>query len=413
MRFLYNFFIWAYNFAIGIASLFNNKAALWVKGRRDIFQKIENSLNPNERIIWFHCASLGEFEQGRPLIEKIKKENKDYKFFLTFFSPSGYEIRKNYEFADYIFYLPSDSPGNAKRFVELVNPELVIFVKYEFWFNYFTQIKINNIPLYLISGVFRPEQHFFKSWGSWQRRQLKNISYFFLQDDKSAKMLRGIGIENVMVTGDTRFDRVSEILNEKADLPIIQNFKNNKTIFCVGSSWPPDEEIILDYFETIKPELKLIIAPHDISKSHINEIKEKFQDFDIAVYSEAKEDEDLKNKEILIIDSIGLLNKIYRYADIAYIGGGFGVGIHNLLEPAVYGIPILYGPNHNHFREAIEMSEGNGGFPIEAKEDYAATMKLLLNDSDFYHKNAKLAGDYIKSNTGSTQLIYDKIFTGV
>lgn len=413
MGFLYNLFIWAYNLAIGIASLFNHKAALWVKGRQNIFSQIENSLIPNENIIWFHCASLGEFEQGRPLIEKIKKESKDYKIFLTFFSPSGYEIRKNYEFADYIFYLPSDTVKNAKRFVELVNPKLVIFVKYEFWFNYFAEIKKNNIPLYLISGVFRPQQHFFKSWGWWQRNQLKNISYFFLQDEKSAKMLESINIENLMVTGDTRFDRVSEILNEKTDLPVVQNFKNGEKLFCAGSSWPPDEDIMLNYLKANKPELKLIIAPHDISKNHLNEIKVKFRDFKIAIYSESNEIEDLTDKQILIIDSIGLLNKIYRYADIAYIGGGFGVGIHNLLEPAVYGIPILYGPNHKHFREAVEMSKDRGGFPIKSQDDFEKTMNKLLTDKIFYDENANNAGNYIKSNTGATKLIFEKVIARV
>lgn len=410
MRFLYNIFIRAYSVAIRIASLFNHKANLWIQGRQNIFKKIEESLKSNERIIWFHCASLGEFEQGRPLIEIIKKERPNYKILVTFFSPSGYEIRKDYEFADYIFYLPSDTAKNAKRFINLVNPEIAIFVKYEFWFNYFTQIRRKNIPLYLISGVFRPNQHFFKLWGAWQRKQLKNISYFFLQDEKSAKMLQSIGIEDFLVSGDTRFDRVSEILIEKTDLPIIQKFKNGEKLLCAGSSWPPDEDLILDYLKSNNPELKLILAPHDISKNHINEIKTKFQKFDIAVYSETNENEDLNDKQILIIDSIGLLNKIYRYADIAYIGGGFGDAIHNLLEPAVYGIPILYGPNHKHFREAIEMSDGKGGFPIESKDDFADTMKLLLNDSDFYRKHANNAGYYIKSNTGATKLIFEKVF---
>lgn len=410
MRFLYNIFIRAYSVAIRIASLFNHKANLWIQGRQNIFKKIEESLKSNERIIWFHCASLGEFEQGRPLIEIIKKERPNYKILVTFFSPSGYEIRKDYEFADYIFYLPSDTAKNAKRFINLVNPEIAIFVKYDFWFNYFTQIRRKNIPLYLISGVFRPNQHFFKLWGAWQRKQLKNISYFFLQDEKSAKMLQSIGIEDILVSGDTRFDRVSEILIEKTDLPIIQKFKNGEKLLCAGSSWPPDEDLILDYLKSNNPELKLILAPHDISKNHINEIKIKFQKFDIAVYSETNENEDLNDKQILIIDSIGLLNKIYRYADIAYIGGGFGDAIHNLLEPAVYGIPILYGPNHKHFREATEMSDGKGGFPIESKEDFADTMKLLLNDSDFYRKHANNAGYYIKSNTGATKLIFEKVF---
>ena len=409
MRFIYNFFIWAYSLIISFVSLFNNKALLWKKGRHDIFTKIDNAIKPNDRIIWFHCASLGEFEQGRPLIEWIKKEKSEYKIFVTFFSPSGYEIRKDYAFADYIFYLPIDTAKNASRFVKLVKPEIAIFVKYEFWFNYITQIHKNNIPLYLISGVFRPEQHFFKSWGSWQREQLKKFSYFFLQDKTSAKMLEGIGINNFMVTGDTRFDRVSEILNEKTELPIISRFKDGKKLLCAGSSWPPDEEIILNYFKTDNGELKLIIAPHDISKNHIDEIKLNFKEFEIITYSEANETDDYSDKQILIIDSIGLLNKIYRYSDIAYIGGGFGVGIHNLLEPAVYGIPILYGPNHKHFREAVEMAEDNGGFPIDGKDEFSTKLNKLLEDEIFYKESSLAAAKYINNNTGATVKIIENI----
>ena len=407
MSLLYNLFIWTYNLTIGLASLFNHKAALWVKGRKDIFNRIEYALSGEEQRIWFHCAGLGEFEQGRPLIEKIKKEHPSKKIFLTFFSPSGYEVRKDYEYADYIFYLPSDSPSNAKRLIKLVKPEMVIFVKYEFWFNYFKEIRKNDLPLYLISGVFRSEQHFFQKWGGWQKKQLKNISYFYLQDDKSNDLLRINGFTNTMVSGDTRFDRVSEILIEKTSFPIIEKFKNNEKVLCAGSSWPPDEDIILSYLKT-NSKLKLIIAPHDISKGHIDEIKNKFKSFELIEYSQAK-DIDISNKQILIIDSIGLLNKIYFYADIAYIGGGFGVAIHNLLEPAVYGIPVIYGPKHKNFREAIEMADGNGGFPIENKEDFNEIMRKFQSNEDFYKTSSRAAADYIKKNTGSTELIFKKI----
>ena len=409
MRFFYNTFLRAYAMIIGLTTGFNHKAALWTKGRKDIFKKIESALKKDEKRIWFHCASLGEFEQGRPLIEKIKKEKPDIKIFLTFFSPSGYEIRKDYEVADYIFYLPADTPNNAKKFVKLLKPEMVFFVKYEFWFNYISQLKNNNIPLYLISGVFRPDQHFFKSWGNWFRKQLQNFSFFFLQDEKSSELLKGIGFKNQTVSGDTRFDRVSEILSSKENFPIIEEFKNGKQLLCAGSSWPPDEEIILNYFKTEKPDLKLIIAPHDIGKKHILEIKNKFKAFKTLLYSEAGNNVEIKDHDILIIDSIGMLNMIYRYANIAYIGGGFGVGIHNLLEPAVYGIPVLYGPNHKHFREAVEMSQNRGGFPIENKDDFAKTMNQLLSDETFYIENAKHAGDYIKENTGATELIFEKV----
>lgn len=412
MRFFYSSFIWIYGWAISLAALFNKKAGLWIEGRKDIFNKIESALKKDEKRIWFHCASLGEFEQGRPLIEKIKKEKPDIKIFLTFFSPSGYEIRKDYEFADYIFYLPADTPNNAKKLVKLLKPEMVFFVKYEFWFNYISQLKKNNIPLYLISGVFRPDQHFFKSWGGWFRKQLQNFSFFFLQDEKSSELLKGIGFKNQTVSGDTRFDRVSEILSSKENFQIIEEFKNGKQLLCAGSSWPPDEEIILNYFKTEKPDLKLIIAPHDIGKKHIQEIKNKFNAYKTLLYSETGNNEKIKEQDILIIDSIGMLNKIYHYADITYIGGGFGAGIHNLLEPAVYGIPILYGPNHKHFREAVEMSQNRGGFPIENKEDFKKIVDKLSNEKVFYEKNAHAAGKYISSNTGATRMIFDKIFGG-
>jgi 3-deoxy-D-manno-octulosonic-acid transferase len=409
MRSLYNLFIHSYNSAITIASVFNEKASLWKKGRANIFKNIEQALQKNERIIWFHCASLGEFEQGRPLIEKIKNEKPEFKIFLTFFSPSGYEIRKDYPFADYIFYLPTDTAKNAKRFVELLNPEIVIFVKYEFWFNYFTEIKNKDIPLYLISGVFREDQHFFKPWGSWQRNQLKNISYFFLQDDKSTKLLKKFGFNNVTTTGDTRLDRVSEILKEEVKFPIIENFAMGSKVLCAGSSWPPDEDIILHYLKSNNSNLKLIIAPHDISKSHIDEIRNKFQEYELAVYSETKEGDNLSEKKILIIDSIGLLNKIYRFTDIAYVGGGFGVAIHNLPEAAVYGIPVLYGPKHTNFREALEMSEQGGGFPVNNKEEFSQKINQLLQDGDYYKESAEAAANYIKRNTGSTELILKNI----
>lgn len=414
MRFIYNIFIFAYRLVIGIVAIFNAKASLWVKGRKSILKTIANAVNSDEEIIWFHCASLGEFEQGRPIIEHIKSSHPEIKIFLTFFSPSGYEIRKNYQYADYIFYLPYDSPRNAKRFVEIVNPQMAIFVKYEFWFNYFIQLKKNNISLYLVSGVFRKDQHFFKSWAYWQRMQLKNFDYFFLQDENSASLLSRIGFTNHMVTGDTRFDRVSEIVDEKIDLPIIDKFKNGKSVLCAGSSWPPDEDIILDFLNSgnldSTKELKLIIAPHDISTKHIEELLKKFKDYKPLLYSKLKTNsEKISNSKILIINSIGLLNKLYRFADIAYIGGGFGVAIHNLLEPAVYGIPIIYGPNHKNFREAIELAESQGGFPINSKVDFKNIMNKLLTDKDFYEMYSRAAGEYIRKNTGSSDMVLKKL----
>ncbi len=414
MRLIYNIFIYAYRLGIGIAAIFNAKASLWLKGRKSLLKRIADAVNPDDKIIWFHCASLGEFEQGRPIIERIKTKHPEIKIFLTFFSPSGYEIRKNYQYADYIFYLPYDSPRNAKKLIEIVKPQMAIFVKYEFWFNYFIALKKKNIPLYLVSGVFRKDQHFFKSWAYWQRNQLKNFDFFFLQDENSASLLSSIGFNNNMVTGDTRFDRVSEIVNQKIDLPIIEKFTSGKPVLCAGSSWPPDEDIILSYLDSQNSEstkdLKLIIAPHDISTKHIDELLKKFKDYKPLLYSKLKPNsEKLSNSKILIINSIGLLNKLYRFADIAYIGGGFGIAIHNLLEPAVYGIPVIFGPNHKNFREAIELAESQGGFPINSKVDFKNIMNKLLNEKDFYEMYSKAAGEYIRKNTGSSDMVLKKL----
>jgi 3-deoxy-D-manno-octulosonic-acid transferase len=410
MRVFYNFFIFAYRFSIGLASLFNDKANLWVKGRRNIFAEIRSRLEPGEKIIWFHCASLGEFEQGRPLIERMKTQEPDLKIFLTFFSPSGYEIRKDYPFADYIFYLPYDSPKNAKNFIDLIKPEMAIFVKYEFWFNYIFELKNRNIPLYLVSGVFRKEHYFFKKWAWWPRNQLAKFNYFFLQDEKSKALLNSIGIDNAIVAGDTRFDRVCEILSETIDLPLIEKFKDNKKVLCAGSSWPPDEDIILNFLNKAKPDIKLIIAPHDISKKHIDDLLRKFGQYNTLLYSEKGIGEDeYRDAKILIINSIGLLNKLYRFAEFAYIGGGFGVAIHNLLEPAVYGIPVIYGPKHEHFREAVELSEDCGGFPVEDKEGFLTIMEKLITDKAFYDKNALAAGNYIRENAGASEMILNRL----
>ncbi|NOY50586.1 MAG: 3-deoxy-D-manno-octulosonic acid transferase [Chlorobi bacterium] len=410
MRLFYNIFIVAYRLSIGLASFFDDKAALWVKGRRNIFAEIKSRLEPGGKTIWFHCASLGEFEQGRPLIERMKKQEPGTKIFLTFFSPSGYEIRKDYPFADYIFYLPYDSPKNARKFIELVRPQMAIFVKYEFWFNYISELKKRDIPLYLVSGVFREEHYFFKRWAWWQRKQLAKFNYFFLQDEKSKALLNTVGIHKALVAGDTRFDRVREILSETVDLPLIEKFMDNKKVLCAGSSWPPDEDIILNFLDKAKPDIKLIIAPHDISKKHIDDILKKFEDYQTVLYSDKGiGDDEYKNSKVLIINSIGLLNKLYRFADIAYVGGGFGLAIHNLLEAAVYGIPVVYGPKHRHFREAVELAENRGGFPIAGEEDFLAIMDKLISDKAFYKKNALAAGNYIRENAGASEMILKEL----
>ena len=411
MRFFYTLFVYAYRLAIGLAAIFSKKAGQWINGRKNIFSRLEHEIKFDKPLIWFHCASLGEFEQGRSLIERLKTQKPEYQILLTFFSPSGYEIRKNYDKADYVFYLPYDSPSNAKKFLEIVRPEMVFFVKYEFWFNYIKQINKHSIPLYLISAAFRPEQHFFKWWGIWQRMQLKKFNFFFVQDDNSLKLLKSVGIENALLTGDTRLDRVKDILLQEVNLPILDKFCKNNFVLCAGSSWPPDEDIISSYLKAAPDDMKLIMAPHDISEKHINEILEKFANFKPILYTSVNKDiEFTSDNKVLIINTIGMLNKLYRFADVAYIGGGFGVSIHNLPEAAVYGIPVIYGPRHEKFKEAIELAECGGGFPINNVGEFINLMNSFYSDRDFLNNASVSASKYIDDNTGATQMIYQKVF---
>ncbi|MDA3779752.1 MAG: 3-deoxy-D-manno-octulosonic acid transferase, partial [Bacteroidales bacterium] len=363
MHYIYNFSIRVYFFLIKIASLFNNKAKLFVDGRKNLFNNL-NKIDSKNKLAWFHCASLGEFEQGRPLIEKLKKEHPEYKILLTFFSPSGFEIRKNYRMADYIFYLPVDTPKNAKKFVDLVKPDIVFFIKYEFWFNFLKEIKKNNIPLYVVSAIFRNKQSFFKWYGKRYRKELAAISHFFVQDDESKRLLAKININNVTVTGDTRFDRVYEISKQSKELPIINNFKNDTQVFIAGSTWKPDEEIITSYINKNHNKIKFIIAPHEIDETNIRRIENSIADnIPVVRYSNANE-KDLSSVRVLIVDNIGLLSSIYKYANIAYIGGGFGKGIHNILEAACYSIPVIFGSNYYKFNEAVELVKKRGAFSI-------------------------------------------------
>jgi len=408
MKLIYNISVFFYYLAINLASLFSAKAKLWINGRKHIFSKIELALHSNSSpLIWFHCASLGEFEQGRPLIEKIKKEYPSHKIALTFFSPSGYEIRKNYSGADYIFYLPIDTTTNAKKLVSLLNPQLAFFVKYEFWFNYLNELKSRAIPTYLVSGIFREKQHFFKPYGNWFRKQLSCFTHFFLQDKTSEQLLNSIGYTNTTITGDTRFDRVYEISKNITSYPLLELFCNNSQLFIIGSSWPDDEQLIAQASKALTT-YKLIIAPHEIDEKHIQTIEEKFRVYGNCVRYTKATDASIIKANVLIIDNMGMLSSLYQYGTIAYVGGGFWKGIHNILEAATFGLPIIFGPNYHKFLEAKELISQKGAFAINGLADLETTVSFL-NIKSNYESASSSSKKYIQSNIGATNKILSSI----
>ncbi len=402
MAFLYNIGIRTYTLAIRLASPFNEKAALWIKGRKNIQKKISTVNKGSHRLVWFHAASLGEFEQGRPVMEALKKEQPDTRILLTFFSPSGYEIRKNYAGADYIYYLPADTPRNARHFIESVQPDAAVFVKYEYWYNYLNQLNKRHIPTYLISAIFRKEQPFFKTWGGLHRKMLHFFTRMFIQDEESARLLSSIGIQAFEQTGDTRFDRVKQIADTAQDIDKVAHFLNGAPAVVCGSTWPPDEELLLDYINRDNTNFKWIIAPHEIGENHIRTILGKCQKKVIRYTQDEAGETDAK---VLIIDCIGLLSSIYRYGKIAYIGGGFGVGIHNTLEAAVYGIPVIFGPRYQKFNEAVTLIQQGGAFSIHNKTELDELLDSLLQDQAITETAGRQALAYVNSQLGATAII--------
>lgn len=372
---------------------------------------LREKIDRNAKYIWFHASSLGEFEQGRPMMEKIKATHPEYKILLTFFSPSGYEVRKNYKGADVICYLPFDTPYRVKKFLNLANPAIAVFIKYEFWGNYLTELKKRGVPVYIISAIFRPDQLFFQWYGKSYRKMLYCFNHLFVQDERSEKLLREFGITNVTVTGDTRFDRVLDVRDQARELPFIEKFLCDKSgkksvVMVAGSSWPQDEAIFIPYFHE-HPEMKLIIAPHEIHREHLLSIQAMLKRPSVRL-SEAHED-DLADKHCLIIDSFGLLSSIYRYGQIAYIGGGFGAGIHNTLEAAVYGVPVLFGPNYHKFKEAKDLIAVGGGFPVSDEKAFQAKMDELLTYPEALAVSGQASGDFVKKNTGATDKVLRQI----
>lgn len=402
MKVFYTLVILVYTALIRIVSLFNEKAALWVGGRKDWAKKARENTISLEKKIWMHCASLGEFEQGRPVIELIRERLPDYKILVSFFSPSGYEIRKDWKGADYVFYLPADTPSNARKLLNIINPSVVLFVKYEFWNNIISEIHRRRIPLILISGIFRPDQHFFKWYGGFFRSILRKFTHFFVQDQRSAELLRASGINNVTMAGDTRFDRVSTLAGAVRQIAKIESFLNGEKVIVAGSSWTTDEEIIARFVNRHPGFTKWIIAPHEIGSQNIERIEKLFSVNTVRFSAERELSGD---ERVMIIDNIGLLSSVYAYATIAVIGGGFGKGIHNILEPACRNIPVLFGPNHDKFREALDLISEGGAFCYNSYEEFAGLISKLIEDDVLYRSASFASGSYVSSNTGASEKI--------
>lgn len=411
---VYSAGILAYSSAVRLVSFKNRKARLMCSGHKEIWSRLDECVGAGDRYIWIHAASLGEFEQGRPLIERIKRENPEYKVLLTFFSPSGYEVRKNYKEADCVIYLPFDTPRNVRKFIDKVKPEMVFFVKYEFWRNYLHELHRRNIPVYLISGIFREGQYFFRKSSSWYGHWLRWFTKIYVQDFKSRSLLQGIGVENVDVAGDTRFDRVSDIRANRRSIPVVERFAGEKDsrdgfVMVAGSSWQQDEAVYFPWLRS-RGEVKAIIAPHEFDADRLRKLKDMLPE-DTVLYSEAEKDLSLLDgKRVLVVDTFGMLSSIYHYGDFAYVGGGFGDGLHNINEAAVYGIPVVYGPNNAKFIEAQEMKALGAGIEVHGEEGFTANADRLLFNRAECRQRGKWAEEYIQEKIGATDKIYRDLF---
>ena len=406
---MYNLAIYLYLLAVKFVGLFSKKVKLMRKGHKQVFDILRQGIDKDSQYLWFHAASLGEFEQGRPLMERIRKAHPHYKILLTFFSPSGYEVRKNYEGADVICYLPFDTPRNVRRFLDLARPSMAFFIKYEFWQNYMKGLQRRGIPTYSVSSIFRPNQVFFRWYGGQYYKVLTRITHFFVQNEESLRLLATRGVTNATVVGDTRFDRVLEIHQAARQLPLVERFKGDcNKVLVAGSSWQPDEELFIDYFNR-HPEMKLIIAPHVVDENHLAWIESRLNRPSMRYTRALGTNADLSRVDCLIIDCYGLLSSIYRYGEISYVGGGFGVGIHNVLEAAVYGIPVLFGPNNQRFREARQLLAEGGAFEIHDTTGFAATMDRLFADEAFLTQSGECAGRYVKDNAGAADAVLEAI----
>ena len=408
MHTIYNSLIHLTTFGLGIAALFSKKMKLFVEGRKGIFERLQQKISPTDKTIWFHCASLGEFEQGVPIMEGIRKLKPDHKIIVSFFSPSGYEIKKDTALADVVIYLPMDTTSNAKKFVEIVHPSLVFFIKYEFWPNYLFELQKRNTPTLLISGVFRKNQVFFKFYGGLMRKALTAFNHFFVQDENSKTLLDNIGFKNNTISGDTRFDRVSNQIEMDNSLKFAEDFKGDCLCIVCGSTWPEDEAVLLGYINSASEHVKFIIAPHKIEVDKIENLRQKINKKTV-LHSE-KDDVNLSLYSVLIIDCIGLLSKLYSYADIAYVGGAMGkTGLHNILEPATFGVPIVIGKNYKEFPEAQKLQTLAGLFTVASSNEVMEIFKKLVEDSNFRSKTGTISGHFVHNNTGATSKILQYI----
>ena len=406
---MYNLGIYLYLIGVAIVSLFNEKVRKMWRGERNAIRVLKEKVDPQAQYVWFHAASLGEFEQGRPLMEQLRREHPEYKILLTFFSPSGYEVRKNYEGADIICYLPLDTITNARRFLRAIHPVMAFFIKYEFWYNYLHILKHRDVPVYSVSSIFRPDQIFFKWYGRQYAHVLKCFTHFYVQNQISKDLLASIGITDVSIVGDTRFDRVLQIKDAAKQLPIVEAFCQQQKVFVAGSSWQPDEDIFIRYFNE-HPEWKMVIAPHVIGEDHLKQIVSKLEGRKVVRYSECLENSGYsENSDVLIIDCFGLLSSIYRYATVCYVGGGFGVSIHNTLEAAVWCKPVIFGPENKKFQEAQGLKECGGGFEIHDDDEFSALMNRFEKEADALTQASRAAGDFVKQRAGATQMILSNV----
>ena len=409
---MYNLIIYLYQLGVIIASLFNEKVRKMWRGEREAISILKEKIDPNAKYVWFHAASLGEFEQGRPLMEQLRSEHPEYKILLTFFSPSGYEVRKNYEGADIICYLPLDTITNARRFLRTIRPMMAFFIKYEFWYNYLHILRHRGVPVYSVSSIFRPRQVFFRWYGRQYSRVLKCFTRFYVQNEVSRELLATIGIKDVTVVGDTRFDRVLQIKKASKQLPVVEQFKGSAKCFVAGSSWQPDEDIFIPFFNKHK-DWKVIIAPHVIGEDHLQQIEKKLEGRKVVRYTQiANSQEQIANSQdadVLIIDCFGLLSSIYGYADVTYVGGGFGVGIHNTLEAAVWDVPVIFGPNNQRFQEAQGLKACGGGQEITGADDFYRVMQRFIDDSATITEAGRQSGQFVAQMTGATQKILSDV----
>jgi len=406
MRFLYDIGIRFYWLVAMLVSPWNRKAKLWLRGRRHWQVKLKGALDRDEKVIWFHCASLGEFEQGRPVIEGIRERLPDRKILLTFFSPSGYEKRKDYSGVDYVMYLPLDTRKNALKFLDLLSIEMAFFIKYEFWYHFLKQLKSRRIPVYLASGNFRSGQLFFLWYGLWYRQFLDLFTHIFVQNKNSAYLLAGIGCHHVSVTGDTRFDRVHVLKQSKFKHPALEGFGKDSAIIVAGSTWEKDEQLLAHVYRELSDQLFWIIAPHELSEGHMRSLQERFPGS--LRYTEL-EGEVAEGCRVILVDTIGKLSYLYRYGNLAYIGGGFGKGIHNILEAATYGLPVIFGPEHAKFSEAIELASLGGAFPIGSETELLFTVRQQLENPKLLKTSSQIAANFVSKRVGATSLILDKV----